>query len=412
MFEIDPIEFELSNGIRVVFARREAYVAHMGVMIRAGSRYEKKEEEGLAHFVEHTIFQGTGKRKAVDIFSELDSVGGELNAYTNKEELCLHASFRKRHFSIASSLLGDLIQDPKFPDREIEKEKSIVIDEINSYLDNPAERIFDEFEDHLFKDHPLGYNILGSKESVMRFNHTSLSDFANRMFHSKNMVIVVVGDFELVELKGLLEQDFVGVRQGEEPVSNVFEEDTYSVFNLKEQKSNYQSHILIGALAPVKTSRDRRVMTLLANYLGGPALNSKLALSVREKHGYAYNIEANYTPYSDVGFWTVYAGTDNKYIHQTIDLIEEEVSDLFTNGLSEKDLDGAKEQLKGHIALSLDSNLELMFYLGKSVLFDNKVNNLAEIYSQVDSISESDIRDIVAQAFNPKNISKLVYEFK
>jgi predicted Zn-dependent peptidase len=411
MFEIDPVIFELSNGIRVVFTRRDAFVAHMGVLVRAGSRFESKEEEGLAHFVEHTIFQGTSKRKAVDIFSELDSVGGELNAYTNKEELCLHASFRKSHLSIASSLLNDLIENPTFPHKEIEKEKSIVVDEINSYLDNPSERIFDEFEEHLFNDHPLGYNTLGSKESVNRLGHNSLIGFAKRMFHSKNLVIAVVGDFNIDELRILLEKDFSSIPSGEEPTIDSFDEENYSVFNVNDNKSNYQSHILLGGLAPVKTTRERRVMTLIANYLGGPALNSKLALSVREKHGYAYNIEANYTPYSDVGFWCVYAGTDTKYIDNTIALIKDEVEDLYSNGISEDELESAKEQLKGHIALSLDSNLELMFYLGKSVLFDNKVNTIAEIYEQVDLINSEDVLEIAKMAFSPDHLSKLVYEF-
>lgn len=411
MIEIDPVLFSLSNGLKVVFTKREAFVAHLGVMIRAGSRFETKEEEGLAHFVEHTIFKGTSKRKAIEIFTRLDSVGGELNAYTNKEELCLHASFRKDHFSIASELLSDLIINPNFPADEIKKEKSVVEDEINSYLDSPVERIYDEFEAHLFKGHSLGYNILGRKSTLKKFNREVLLDFVEKMFTSDNMVISVVGNFELEELRNQLEEDFRAVRKTKVVHDFVNFEKFVKPFHKRLKQSNYQSHILLGGLTPSYTQLDRRAMTLLTNLLGGPALNARLVLSVREKYGYAYNIEANFTPYADVGFWTIYAGTDNKYIEKTIQLIYQELNDVYTNGIGFNELEEGKEQLKGHIALSLDSNLELMFYLAKSILLYNKVDSIQEIYQQIDEITMDEIKNVGHSTFDQSQISKIIYEF-
>ena len=411
MFEIDPISFSLSNGLKVVFTKREAFVAHMGVMIRAGSRFETKEEEGLAHFVEHTIFKGTKNRAAYDIFSRLDSVGGELNAYTNKEELCLHASFRKMHFSIASELLSDLIMNPTFPEKEIKRERGVVLDEINSYLDSPVDRIHDEFEERLFKGHSLGYNILGRKATLKSFDRDTLLAFVEKMFTADNMVISVVGNFEVDEVRDQLEEDFKFVRKTKIVHDIIKFDEQVKPFHKRFHKSNYQSHILIGGLTPSYTKLDRRALTLLTNVLGGPALNARLVLSIREKHGYAYNVEANFTPYAEVGFWTIYAGTDKKYCDKTIKLIRQELEDIHDNGIGEQEFEEGKEQLKGHIALSMDSNLELMFYLAKNVLLYNKVDTIQEIYQQIDEVTIDDVKNVGRSTFENSIISDLVYEF-
>lgn len=290
MFDLEPIIFELSNGIRVVYQKKEAFVAHLGVMIFAGSRFEQPEEEGLAHFIEHCIFKGTKKRKAFDIFTDLDSVGGELNAYTNKEEICVHASFRKAHFSIASELLADIIQNASFPEDEIQKEKEVVLDEIISYMDSPVERIFDDFEAKLFKKNSLGYNTLGTKKTLKSFTRKNLKDYIKRYFTPENMVISFVGGISIDELRKTLEADF-GSFKGEGVPREVHSLNKIKPFKNRAKKSNFQTHTIIGGIAPSYNSEDRRAMTLLTNVLGGPAMNSRLTLSIREKHGYAYNIE-------------------------------------------------------------------------------------------------------------------------
>ncbi|MDX2361685.1 MAG: pitrilysin family protein [Crocinitomicaceae bacterium] len=410
MFEINPVIFELSNGIRVVYLQRDAFVAHMGVMINAGSRFEKPNEEGLAHFIEHSIFKGTKKRKALDIFTDLDSVGGELNAYTNKEEICVHASFRRNHFTIASELLGDIIWNASFPAEEIEKEKEVVLDEIISYLDSPAERIFDEFEAHVFKGNSLGYNILGTKESVNGFKREDILNYVERYFTPQNMVISYVGDISVDELKTVLEKDFgeidrIGITPENSEVGN------FEPFKVQEKKANFQTHTIIGGRAPSYNDSDRRGMALLTNVLGGPALNSRLTLSVREKHGYAYNIEASYTSYSDVGFWSIYVGTDKKYLRKALDLIYAELHQICETNLTETELEHAKEQLKGHIALSLDSNLELMFSLGKSIMIHGRVDSIKEIYSQIDGIGLEELSVIAKKSFAKDNMAELIYQF-
>ncbi len=410
MFEINPEIFELSNGIRVVYAKREAFVAHLGVMILAGSRHELPNEQGLAHFIEHCIFKGTKKRKALDIFTDLDSVGGELNAYTNKEEICVHASFRKAHFSIASELLGDIIQNATFPEKELKKEKDVVLDELISYMDSPSERIYDDFEALMFKDHALGYNILGTKKSVKGFKGDDLRAYIERNFRPSNMVISFVGNIPLEEVRTILEDDFGGIKPNNTEVPT-FEEPTFSQFHLTQRKSNFQTHTIIGGSAPSGNDPSRRAMTLLTNVLGGPALNARLTLLVREKYGYAYNVEANYTGYSDVGFWMIYVGTDKKYHQKALGLIYDELALVCEKNLSERELVLAKEQLKGHIALSLDSNIELMFNLAKTVLLYGKVDSIQKIYRQIDEISLPELED-VAKKFLPKeNLSELVYTF-
>lgn len=410
MFEVAPIIIELSNGIRVVYQKTDAFVAHMGVVIQAGSRYEQPEEEGLAHFLEHCIFKGTSKRKAFDIFTDLDSVGGELNAYTTKEEICVHASFRKNHFSIASELLSDIVQNASFPEDEIEKEKEVVLDEIISYLDSPAERIYDDFEALVFKGHSLGYNTLGTKKTVNSFSRKHLLNYMQRYFTPSNIIISFVGSVPLKDVQQELEANFGSMPARDfELLSG--EVPNFETFKLKEVKSNFQTHTVIGGRAPSYHDDSRRAMTLMTNVLGGPALNSRLTLSVREKYGYAYNVEANYSTYSDAGFWSIYMGTDKKYLKKAIELIYSELDLIKKVGLSKAELEQAKEQLKGHIALSLDSNLELMFSLARSIMIHGKVDSTKEIYKQIDDISLGELSDVAQVYYDKNNLAELVYVF-
>ncbi|PWL24258.1 MAG: peptidase M16 [Fluviicola sp. XM-24bin1] len=410
-YEIYPKIHTFSNGMRLVYLERKAFVAHLGVMILGGSRYERPDEEGLAHFLEHCIFKGTHKRKALDIFSDLDSVGGELNAYTNKEEICIHTSFRKSHFGIASELLGDIVQNASFPEDEISKEREVVLDEIISYLDSPAERIFDDFENYVFKDHSLGYNTLGSKKSVSGFHREHLKGYMSRFFKASNMVLSFVGDLPFEEVIQQLEEDF-GSMNGGEVHDIVVQPDPFEQFKIREKQANYQTHTVIGGQAPSYHDDNRRAMTLLTNVLGGPALNSRLTLLIREQYGYAYNIEAGFTSYSDTGLWSIYMGTDRKYLDRALDLIYKELTAIREKGLTEDELDHAKEQLKGHIALSLDSNLELMFSLAKSVLIHGKVDSVSEIYRQIDSITTGEIRQVAATHFDPVQFGELIYDYE
>ncbi len=409
MIEIEPIIITLSNGIRLVYMHASSVVAHMGVTVLAGSRYEQSNEEGLAHFLEHCIFKGTTNRRSLHILSRLDSVGGELNAYTTKEEICVYASFTKEYTKRTSELLADIVLNSNFPEKEIQKEKEIVLDEINSYLDSPSDKIFDDFEAHLFKNHPLGTNILGTKESVSGFTREELMGYVERFFFAENIVISFVGDVPISKLVSILEKDFGPLkRTAIQLVPKSFED--YVPFKIRSKEANFQAHAVIGGLAPGYNSEQRRGMTLLTNVLGGPALNSRLILTIREKYGYSYNIEANYSPYADIGYWTIYFGTDQKYLDKTLRLVYKEIKLMREEALSEIQLRRAKEQLKGHLALSLDSNSGIMLGLGKSLLLFNQIDSIQEIYSAIDKLSVKELRDIAATYFDESNISELIFE--
>ena len=409
MIEIEPVIISLSNGIRLVYMHALSAVAHMGVTILAGSRYEQSNEEGLAHFLEHCIFKGTTNRRSLHILSRLDSVGGELNAYTTKEEICVYASFTKEHTARASELLADIIINSNFPEKEIKKEKEIVIDEINSYLDSPSEKIFDDFENHLFKNHPLGANILGTKESVSGFTREDLMRYTERFFFAENIVISYVGEVAIEKVIKILEKDFSNLKRSSTQLKpSTFE--TYKPFKIRSKEANFQAHAVIGGLAPGYNSEQRRGMTLLTNVLGGPALNSRLILSIREKYGYTYNIEAIYAPYADIGYWSIYFGTDQKYLEKTLKQVYKEIRLMCNEALNEQQLIKAKTQLKGQLALSLDSNSGIMLGLGKSLLLFNQIDSIQEIYAGIDRLSVKELRDISQSYFSESNISELIFE--
>lgn len=410
MFEIEPVIFSLSNGLKVIYQHQEAFVAHLGVMAQAGSRYEREDEEGLAHFLEHCIFQGTKNRKAIDVLSDLDSLGGELNAYTNKEELCVHASFRKAHFEIAADLISDIVQKASFPTKEVNKEREVVIDEINSYLDTPSERIFDEFEEFVFNGHAIGRNTLGTKESLKRFGSKQLRSYLERLFTVDNMVISFVGSVKLDVVKDVLEKYFSTV-SGSKSAKENGKIQPFKPFNISEEKANYQCHIVLGGRAPSYVNEDRKAMSLLINVLGGPAMNSRLNLSVREQFGYAYNVEAGFSSYSDTGIWSVYLGTDKKHLKNATELVKSELANIISNGLSTEELKLAKEQIKGHLALSLDSNLELMLHLAKSLLIFGKVDSIKELYEEIDQITSDEIKRVASEWLGSENTGVLTFTY-
>ena len=406
----EPNIHTLPNGLRVVYLHDDAMVAHLGVTILGGSRFEESGEEGLAHFLEHCIFKGTKKRKAFHVLSRLDSVGGELNAYTTKEEICIYGSFSPEHLERATELLYDITFNSSFPEKEIEKEKEIILDEINSYLDSPSDKVFDDFEALLFPNHSLGNNILGTRESVMAFTRQHLLDYVKRFFYPKNMVVSFVGDIPEAKVVAKIEKYFsLNNHNYEKAVpETVF---AYTPKKIRTKEANYQSHIMLGGMAPGYNDPNRRVFTLIVNMLGGPALNSRLVLSIREKYGYSYSVEANYTPYQEVGYWNVYAGTDKRYINKTIKLIYKELELFRSKKLTDQQLSKAKTQLKGHIALGMDNNSSLMLGYGKSLLVFDQIDTLEEVHKAIDEITVDEVFEIANKYFVSDSITELVFDF-
>lgn len=411
MREIQPIIISFANGLRLAYLHTDSLVSHLGITVLAGSRFEESTQEGLAHFLEHCIFKGTKHRKAFHVLSRLDSVGGELNAYTSKEEMVLYASFTSNHLTRAVDLLADITQNSSFPEKEIEKEKEIVLDEINSYLDSPGDKIFDDFEALMFQDHSLGYNILGTKESVSSFTKKDLEDFMKKHYVSENTVISYVGNASIDRLTKLIERYFSSFPTGDggvvlQPFSGKFH------FNQNVKEANYQVHSVLGAYGPSYEDDQRKGMMLLTNILGGPALNSRLNLSIREKYGYSYTIEANYTPYKDVGFWNIYFGTDPKYTQKCLKLVERELLSLIEKPLSDRQLHMFKEQYLGHLALGLESNSGLMMSLGKSVLYFNQIDTLEDIRNSIKAISATEIQQIAEKYLVPNGVSSLTFDLE
>jgi predicted Zn-dependent peptidase len=389
--------------------RVPSQVAHLGFFFAAGSRHEAPHQTGLAHFLEHCLFKGTARFKALQILSRIDAVGGELNAYTAKEEMCLYASFSKEHTKRAIDLLADLSINSVFPEKELEREKEVILDEINSYLDSPSDKIFDDFDDALFKDHPLGFNILGTKESVIGFTRQDLISYVEQYFTADNLVVSFVGNMPLPKLKGLLENALADLRKtAQRPLPIAFTQ--HQPFDHRKKEANYQAHAVIGGLAPSYHNEERIAMSLLINILGGPALNSRLNLSVRERYGYAYAIEANYHTFADTGYWQIYFGSEAKNIDKTLTLIDKELSSLREKPLSAKQLLQAKRQFKGQLALGMDVNSGLMQGLGKSMLAFGQIDTIAEMHQSIDKITSEEMQALANKYFDTSQISKLVFD--
>jgi predicted Zn-dependent peptidase len=404
-----PICEVLANGTRLVYLKVPSQVAHLGFFFAAGSRHEGPNQIGLAHFLEHCLFKGTQKRNALHILSRIDAVGGELNAYTAKEEMCLYASFSKEHTQRAIDLLSDISINSTFPEKEIEKEKEVILDEINSYLDSPSDKIFDDFDAKLFENHPLGQNILGTKESVSSFTQQDLQQYIQQYFTADNLVVSFVGNVPLARLKVALEAALSQMPlTAERSVPQPFTFTTPFKEVLKE--ANYQAHAVLGGLAPSYHDDERVAMSLLINILGGPALNSRLNLSVRERYGYAYSIEANYHTFADTGYWQIYFGSEPKNVNKTLTLIDKELDKLREKTLSASQLLQAKRQYKGHLALGMDVNSGLMQGLGKSMLAFGQIDTIAEMHQAIDKITSQEIQVLAQKHLRNEVFSSLIFD--
>lgn len=399
---------QLSNGIRIIHRETAGNVAHCGVAINAGSRDELPAENGIAHFIEHIIFKGTKNRKAFHILSRLENVGGDLNAYTAKEETFIYASFLSNYYERTLELFADILFNSTFPEKEIQKEKDVVLDEINSYKDSPSELIFDEFEELLFKGHPIGGSILGSPETVKSFRREDITRFMQRNYLTNRMVIASVGDIKLEKLVLLAERFFGAV-----PIINtevkrdLFEK--YTPESKVETKSNFQVHCVLGNLAYSLKNEKRTALALLNNILGGPGMNTRLNLNIRERYGYCYNIESHYQPFSDSGYFNIYIGTDNGYLDKSIQLIFKELKALREKPLGTLQLHRAKQQIIGQLAISLESKVSEMLSIGKSHLFFDEVDTFEIIQQKIDRLTANDLQDVANEMFVQDKFSMLTY---
>lgn len=398
----------LANGIRIIYQKVHSSVAHCGLIINAGSRDEQIKEHGLAHFIEHALFKGTCKRKAHHIINRLENVGGEINAYTTKEETCIYSSFLKEDLERSLELTSDLVFNSTFPEKELQKEKEIIIDEINSYKDSPSELIFDEFEELIYKDNPIGRNILGTPKYLRKFTKTHIQSFLSNNYHTNQMVFSCVGDYEFKKVIKLAEKYLGNIQPN---ISNKNREilNGYQPQVKKVKKNTHQAHCIIGNVSYDLKHNNRLAMVLLNNLIGGPGMNSKLNIALREKSGYAYNTESFYSAYTGTGIFGAYFGTDKEHLYRCIDLVNKEFEKLRKNKLSLVQLNMAKRQLLGQITISSENKESYMLVMGKSMLVFNRLDSIAEVSEKINKISENNILEIANEVLLPDNFSILIY---
>jgi len=406
---MDLIFHTLPNGIRMVHCATVSEVAYCGVIINAGSRDELADEHGIAHFIEHMFFKGTTKRKAYHILSRLEDVGGELNAYTTKEDTAVYASFMREHYSRAVEILADIVFSSSFPAAEIEKEKEVVIEEINSYLDNPAEYIFDEFEEQVFCDQPIGRNILGERKTIRHISRKKLLEFISRNYSTDQIVFCSTGKISPGEIIRLFEKHFSHIPAR---FCNKREIKSYSYLpsSIEKKKNTCQNHCIIGNTAFNLHDKRRMGLFILNNILGGQGLNSRLNLTLREKRGYAYNVESMYNPYTDTGLFSIYFGTDSRNLEKCIDLTHKELKRLCSETLGPGQINKARNQIKGYLLRSYDNHENMMLSLGKSLLIFGKIDSIEEIFRKIDSVTAAELKETAAVIFNEASLSTLVYK--
>ena len=377
---------QLENGIRIVHKKTTGAVAHCGLIIKGGSRDEAEQEQGLAHFIEHVIFKGTSKRKAYHILSRMEDVGGELNAFTTKEETCIYSSFMPEYYSRALELLSDITFNSIFPKKELEKEKIVVLDEINYYKDNPSELIFDEFEEQVFSNHSLGKNILGTPKHIQSFDKKMIEDFMHKNYLTHEIIISSVGNISMSKLIKVIENHFANI-----PKKDLKrEENTFSNYRKKEievERKGFQSHCILGTEAYGVNHPKKTALILLNNILGGPGMNSRLNLAIREKYGFTYSIESNYTSYSDTGIFSIYLASDNDKMIKSIKLAKRELIKFCEKPLGTLQLKKAKQQLIGQIAIGQESEVNLMLAMGKSMLLYNKVDTFEIVKNKIENVT-------------------------
>ena len=400
-------------GLQYAVRRGGSAVAYCALSIRCGTRDEEGFHSGIAHFVEHTIFKGTGRRSAAVINNYLDKLGGELNAFTTKEEIVLHATVLKEDLSKAASLLFELATDPVFPDHEINTEKGVVIDEIQSYKDTPSEDIYDKFEELLFKEHPLSGNILGTKASVRKITRDELMRFVKEKFVPGRMAFSIVADLdEKVMEKTVLKLagKFFPSDVPDMPSEPRNIAPSAEPFDMTLNKRNHQANCVIGGLAPsLYQDRERLATVLLCNILGGPANNSILNSILREKNGWVYGVECGYTQYADTGIVAISLGCDKHNLEKCIKAIDKELKRLQEELMSERRLKAAKKQLLGQLAISSDNGETQCLSMGKGLLAYGKISTGKENRELVEAITAEDIREMARTIFNPEKLSRLIY---
>lgn len=398
----------LANGLRIIHYPSLSDVTYCGFAVDAGTRDELDHEQGMAHFVEHLIFKGTRKRKAWHILNRMENVGGDLNAYTNKEETVIYSAFLNEHLGRAFELLVDIVFHSTFPEREIEKETDVIIDEIQSYEDNPSELIFDDFENMIFRGHPLGRNILGNPEHLKTFRSEDAAAFTSRFYHPGNMIFFVWGTLDIDPIIRLAKRLLADV-----PAVSVDNRRTppplYVPERLVVHKDTHQAHVIIGSRGYDAHDDKRTALYLLNNILGGPGMNSRLNLALRERRGLVYNVESNLTSYTDTGVFCTYFGCDQKDVDTCIGLLMKELKRMRDVKMTSMQLAAAKKQLIGQIGVASDNNENNALSMAKIFLHYDKYEDPEDVCERIEQLTPENLLEVANEMFAEDYLSTLIY---
>ena len=398
----------LANGLRIIHLLSSSPVTYCGYAIDAGTRDERPDEQGMAHFVEHTLFKGTQRRKAWHILNRMEHVGGDLNAYTNKEETVVYAAFLNEHLVRATELLTDIVFHSTFPSQELVKETEVVIDEIQSYEDTPSELIFDDFEDLIFQGHPLGHNILGTPNQLKTFTTEKVKAFVERYYQPGNMVFFVLGNYPFMRIVKMMER-LAGAEPPRPSCNERQKPSPYEPRQLLVEKDTHQNHIMIGARGYDAYNPKRTALYLLNNMLGGPGMNSRLNLSLRERRGLVYTVESNLTAYTDTGTFCIYLGCDDADRRRCIQLVNKELDLLYQRPLTTAQLTAAKKQLIVQIGVASDNNESMALSMAKAFLHYNRYELPQAVCRRIDALTTDELFEVANEMFHREHLSTLIY---
>lgn len=402
----------LDNGLRAIHCPSASPVVYCGYEVCAGTRDEKEGEEGMAHFCEHTTFKGTRHRSAMQILNRLESVGGDLNAFTNKEDTVYYSAILKNHFPRAVDLLTDIVFGSTYPQAEIDKEVEVICDEIESYNDSPAELIFDDFENAIFAGHPLGHNILGSADTLRTYTTADALRFTQRYYRPENTVLFVYGD---VDFKSVVRQlkRATSAFPAAQPLIDVTPSITlppYQPQHIVHDKGTHQAHVMVGNRAYSAHDSHRLPLYLLNNILGGPGMNARLNISLRERNALVYTVESSMVSYSDTGLWCTYFGCDPKDVKKCLRLVRRELDRVMDRPLSESQLKAAKRQIKGQIGVACDNRESFALDFGKAFLHYGWLKDVEKLMADIDNVTAREIQQAALDIFNPDRMTTLIYE--
>ena len=403
--------FTLDNGLRVIHLPSSSQVVYCGYQLAVGTRDELPGEEGLAHFCEHMTFKGTERRHALQVINALEGVGGELNAFTNKEDTVFYAAISKEHFMHAVDVLTDIVFHSTYPQQEIDKEVEVICDEIESYNDSPAELIYDEFENILFEGHPLGHNILGQADHIRSYTTEDALRFVHRHYHPANAVFFVYGDIDFKRLVRMLKNaDFPEKAEGQGSPAMPLTEASQAEKIITRQRGTHQAHVMIGTRGYRYDDPRRMTLYLLNNMIGGPGMNARLNLSLRERRGLVYTVESTMASYSDTGLWSIYFGCDHHDVKRCLRLVRTELDRMMQKPLSERQLTAAKRQLKGQIAIACDNREQFALDFGKSYLHHGHERDLDALYRRIDAITAEQIQQTACELFAADRLTTLIFQ--